>query len=236
MSVRRRAEGEGARAFGRTRVPWLISDPQVGIGAVGGGRLPRVAWRGPGGWFWPRISGALGFHGPSGCGLEIRELAAARGLAEWPRGAGMWEGAPREGGWPLRGLMAAASFVWRRPAVLRGRPPTPIPIPPGLPASGFACKPAGLLRPRRPGASRQGRPRFPSGKFCDAEISGRIGRGEEGEGGQGRCVRTCAGLGGDASHPARPLLSLRLQETTARPEPGTPALYLGAREDHAPCE
>lgn len=80
----------------------------------------------------------------------------------------------------------------------------------GLPASGLLCILAAFLPHRGPGASRQGRPRFPSGKFCDAEISGRIGRGGRGggrEGSRGRCVRTGAGLGGDASRPARPLLS-----------------------------
>lgn len=111
----------------------------------------------------------------------------------------------------MRGLMAA-SFVWRRLAV-RCAPP------PGLPASVLGSISAGVLGHRGPGAFRHGRPRFPSGKFCDAEISGRIGRGEEGEGGRGRCVRTGAGLGGDASHPARPLLSLRPGSGRGAPNP-----------------
>lgn len=75
----------------------------------------------------------------------------------------------------MRGLMAAASFVWRRLAV-RCAPP------PGLPASVLGSFSAGVLGHRGPGAFRHGRPRFPSGKFCDAEISGRIGRGGGGGG------------------------------------------------------
>lgn len=189
----------------------MISDRRGG-GVVD--RLPRVAARGPG---WMVLASDFRGLGPPWlqwlCFLNPGVSGGARASRVAARRWNVGGGAT---GWGLVSARAnGGGLLCVAQASCAARSP-PHPIPPGLPASGLLCKPAGFLRHRGPGVLRQGRPRFPSGKFCDAEISGRIGRGEEGEGGRGCCVRTSAGLGCDASHPARPLLSLRLQETAPR--------------------
>lgn len=151
----------------------------------------------------------------------------------------MWEGAPQGGGWPLRGLnggdllcVAQAGGAARSPLhphLLPGLPARP-------PAGSYASQP-GFFSTAGPVCRGRGGRGSRVESFVTQKFQGGLGGGgEEGEGGRGRCVRSCAGLGGDASHPARPLLSLSLQETALPSQPGTPALYLSSGEDPAPCE
>lgn len=102
----------------------------------------------------------------------------------------------------MRGLMAAASFVWRRLAVRRA------PLLACPPACSGAFQP-GFLATAGPVRLGMGGRCSRVESFVTQKFQGGLGGGEAGEeGGRGRCVRTGAGLGGDASHPARPLLSL----------------------------
>lgn len=103
------------------------------------------------------------------------------------RNAALECGRGRRGGQPALGVMAAASFVWYwvalRPA--SGRGPTSGPLAGerlGKRAEWASCSSgASFRRPSRSSpvsagqALRPRRPRFRSGKFCDAEFSGRAG-------------------------------------------------------------
>lgn len=162
----RAAEGEGARARGEAHA--RARPAGGGAGAPGGLFVaPRPGF----------LSGGVG------------ERAHARAPAV-DRGPGMWEGVARAP------VMAAASFVWRRVAGRRCVRPTSgggreggrvraapagegseteVQGAPGPSPASFLPQ-AATPRPVSAGrALRPGRPRFRSGKFCDAGDSGEEG-------------------------------------------------------------
>lgn len=138
---------------------------------------------------------------PGGVGVSVCARACER---EVESGPGMWEGAVRgvafargNGG----GLLCVVSGGW---AALRppngGRRAAEGPetgmdghlVLPGLPSPGLFFRSSPVSAASGPWPAR---PRFRSGKFCDAEDSRRSGEGRDGEeGGMGRCVRGGAGL------------------------------------------
>lgn len=150
-------------------------------GWVGGGGRGAARWFTNGNLSGPEGSGSRGVRGSdSGQRAERRWRVCVCVRAcerEEERGPGMWEGAARgvafargNGG----GLLCVVSGGWAalRPTSGRGRavegPETGMDghlVPPGLPSAGlFRSSPASAGREPRPV-----RPRFRSGKFCDAD-------------------------------------------------------------------
>ncbi|CAD7681989.1 unnamed protein product [Nyctereutes procyonoides] len=190
--------GGGARALAetRTREPRLVSDPGVVAGCVAwrcangdlfGLLVFRLSLRAPPGFLSQRLGGV-------GVCVRARERGAARGGVAFARGNGGGRLCVGLGGW----------------AALRptsGRERVPGWLGPGKEDGMASCSSrASFRRPFLSGSvsagamacwvPRRRRPRFRSGKFCDAEDFGE--EWGEGEGVMGPCVRVFSDSTDDA--------------------------------------